>query len=262
MSTTTTTTTISSQTLSKESSSQVDSSANYSTSSSYSVTSSQQQQVLGIKDMLSDGAIIFKLKDLSMATKNFHPAKKMGSSVFRGSLHGMDVAVMVLKNNNNNKGSGGGGSDFFAEMKNLYSSKRSTFKQSHSIQISGRHGYMALEEKVGGLITPKLDVFAFGKELGRRLQAWMNPLLGDSAPLDYTLKTAELAKDCVDLDPNSRPNIPFCNRMNDKIPFCNRMNDKIHACLPSIPCQDNHNYTLRSNLLGRKDSIMSGRQCQ
>ncbi|CAN5951848.1 unnamed protein product [Sphagnum jensenii] len=332
MSTTTTTTTISSQTLSKESSSQVDSSANYSTSSSYSVTSSQQQQVLGIKDMLSDGAIIFKLKDLSMATKNFHPAKKMGSSVFRGSLHGMDVAVMVLKNNNNNKGSGGGGSDFFAEMKNFqYSpgfsglltwtsklqvvldvakgleylhhhtyagpsihkhlkssnilldtelhaqiayfgvakirdqmeeSKRSTFKQSHSIQISGRHGYMALEEKVGGLITPKLDVFAFGKELGRRLQAWMNPLLGDSAPLDYTLKTAELAKDCVDLDPNSRPNIPFCNRMNDKIPFCNRMNDKIHACLPSIPCQDNHNYTLRSNLLGRKDSIMSGRQCQ
>jgi hypothetical protein len=49
--------------------------------------------------MLSDGAIIFKLKDLSMATKNFHPAKKMGSSVFWGSLHGMDVAVMVLKNN-------------------------------------------------------------------------------------------------------------------------------------------------------------------
>ncbi|KAH8972997.1 hypothetical protein BDL97_01G021700 [Sphagnum fallax] len=311
MSTTTTTTTISSQTLSKESSSQVDSSANYSTSSSssYSVTSSQQQQVLGIKDMLSDGAIIFKLKDLSMATKNFHPAKKMGSSVFWGSLHGMD-------------GSGGGGSDFVAEMKNscsvhhtnlvkliggcsnvqhglltwtsklqvvldvakgleylhhhtyagpfihkhlkssnilldielhaqiayfgvakireqmgmsaaaaesqgssrstpstsgeqreqkgscrLRSSTHSTFKQSHSIQISGRHGYMALEEKVGGLITPKLDVFAFGKELGRRLQAWMNPLLGDSAPLDYTLKTAELAKDCVDLDPNLRPNM-------------------------------------------------------
>ncbi|CAM6071538.1 unnamed protein product [Sphagnum tenellum] len=120
MSTTTTTTSISSQTLSKESSSQVNSSANYTTSSSssYSVTSSQQQQVLGIKDMLSAGAIIFKLKDLSMATKNFHPAKKMGSSVFRGSLHGMDVAVMVLKNNNNNKGSGGGGSDFVAEMKN------------------------------------------------------------------------------------------------------------------------------------------------
>ncbi len=112
---TTTTTTISNQTLSKESSSQVDSSANYSTSSgSCSVTSSQQQQVLRIKDIL-------KLKDLSMATKNFHPAKKMGNSMFRGSLHGMDVAVVVLKNNNNNKGSGGGGSDFVAEMKNLCS---------------------------------------------------------------------------------------------------------------------------------------------
>ncbi len=55
-----------------------------------------------------------------MATKNFHPAKKMGNSMFWGSLHGMDVAVMVLKNNNNNKGSGGG-SDFVAEMKNLCS---------------------------------------------------------------------------------------------------------------------------------------------
>jgi hypothetical protein len=45
------------------------------------VTSSQQQQVLGIKDMLSDGALISKLKDLTMATKNFNPAKKMGNSV-------------------------------------------------------------------------------------------------------------------------------------------------------------------------------------
>ncbi|KAH9562909.1 hypothetical protein CY35_05G096400 [Sphagnum magellanicum] len=408
-STTTTTTTISSQTLSKESSSQVDSSANYSTSSSSSsVTSSQQQQVLGIKDMLSDGAIIFKLKDLSMATENFHPAKKVGNSVFRGSLHGMDVAVVVLKNNNSNKGSGGGGSDFVAEMKSLCSVhhtnlvkliggcinvqhgqiylvyefiasgnlrqylhsqyspgfsglptwtsrllvvldvakgleylhhhtyagpfvhkhlkssnilldtelhaqiayfgvakirdqmgtsppaaegqgssrstpstsgelreqrdhagsdhhqssstrviqlpggvqvQRTTFRQSHSIRISGTHGYMAPEEKAGGLITPKLDVFAFGvilleimsgkeavsfcqtadqtgtntlkkahlpdvirsiladKEPGRRLRAWMDPLLGDSAPLDYALKTAELAKDCVDPDPNSRPNM-------------------------------------------------------
>ncbi len=405
--TTTTTTVISSQALLKESSSQVDSSASYSTSSS-SVTSSQQQQVLGIKDMLSDGAIIFKLKDLSMATENFHPAKKVGNSVFRGSLHGMDVAVVVLKNNNSNKGSGGGGSDFVAEMKNLCSVhhtnlvklmggcinvqhgqiylvyefvasgnlrqylhsqyspgfsglptwtsrlqvvldvakgleylhhhtyagplvhkhlkssnilldtelhaqiayfgvvkiqdqmgaspaaaegqgssrstpstsgelreqrdhagsdhhqsastrvmqfpggvqvRRTTFRQSHSIQISGTHGYMAPEEKAGGLITPKLDVFAFGvilleimsgkeavsfcqtadqtgtntlkkthlpdvirsiladKEPGRRLRAWMDPLLGDSAPLDYALKTAELAKDCVDPDPNLRPNM-------------------------------------------------------
>jgi hypothetical protein len=135
---------------------------------------------------------------------------------------------------------------------------------------------MAPEEKAGGLIMPKLDVFAFGvilleimsgkeavsfcqiadqtgpntlkktllpdvissilegKKPGRRLRVQMNPLLGDSAPLGYSLK----------------------------IPFCNRMNDKIHACLPSIPCQDNHNYTLRSNLPKRKDGIMGGCQCQ
>jgi len=35
----------------------------------------------------------------------------------------------------------------------------------------------------------------------------MNPLLGDSAPLGYALKTTELAKEYVDLDPNSRPNM-------------------------------------------------------
>jgi len=57
-----------------------------------------------------------------------------------------------------------------------------------------------------------------------------------------------------------RGNISFL--FKNKIPFCSRMNDKIHACLPSIPCQDNHNYTLRSNLPGSKDSIMGGCQCQ
>jgi serine/threonine protein kinase len=103
---------------------------------------------------------------------------------------------------------------------------------------------MAPEEKSSGLITPKLDVFAFGvilleimsgkeavsfqtnphsntfkktllpdvivaifadKEPGRRLRAWMDPLLGDSAPLDSALKTAELAKDCVNPEPELRP---------------------------------------------------------
>ncbi len=144
-STTTTTTTISSQTLSKESSSQVDSSANYSTStSSSSVTSSQQQQVLGIKDILSDGAIIFKLKDLSMATENFHPAKKVGNSVFRGSLHGMDVAVVVLKNNNSNKVSGGGGSDFVAEMKSLCSVHHTNLVKLIGGCINVQHGQIYL----------------------------------------------------------------------------------------------------------------------
>jgi hypothetical protein len=32
------------------------------------------------------------------------------------------------------------------------------------------------------------------KKPGRRLRAWMNPLLGDSAPLGYALKTAELGQ--------------------------------------------------------------------
>jgi serine/threonine protein kinase len=325
--------------------------------------------------MLSDGAIIFKVKDLSIATENFSSARKVGTSVFRGSVHGMDVAVVVVKN-------GVKVTDFITEVKNLCSVHhtnlvkliggcnsgsqvylvyefvtsgnlrqylhsqyspgfsalstwtgrlqvildvakgleylhhhthtpfvhkylkssnilldselhakiayfgvakvkgemgtlpvgkvhvaeeansstsssgelrdgeaasrrlRRSLTRSHSIKISGTHGYMAPEEKSSGLITPKLDVFAFGvilleimsgkeavsfqtnphsntfkktllpdvimaifadKEPGRRLRAWMDPLLGDSAPLDSALKTAELAKDCVNPEPELRP---------------------------------------------------------
>ncbi len=43
-----------------------------------------------------------------------------------------------------------------------------------------------------------------------------------------------------------------------KIPFCSKMSDKFHVCLPSIPCQNNHNHMFRSNLLGRKDNINYG----
>jgi len=339
------------------------------------VSNSSVTSLAGIKNMLSDGAIIFKVKDLSIATDNFSSARKVGTSVFRGSVHGMDVAVVVVKN-------GVKVTDFVTEVKNLCSVHhtnlvkliggcnsgsqvylvyefvasgnlrqylhsqyspgfsalptwtgrlqvvldvakgleylhhhthtpfvhkylkssnilldselhakiayfgvakvkgemgtlpvgkvhvaeeansstsssgelrdgeaasrrlRRSLTRSHSIKISGTHGYMAPEEKSSGLITPKLDVFAFGvilleimsgkeavsfqtnphsntfkktllpdviaaifadKEPGRRLRAWMDPLLGDSAPLDSALKTAELAKDCVNPEPELRP---------------------------------------------------------
>ncbi len=377
------TTTISSHELSKE--------------SQVSSTGSSATSLAGIKDMLSDGAIIFKLKDLSKATENFRSARKVGTSVFRGSVHGMDVAIVVIKNPGFAAGTSSTSitADFVAEMKNLCSvhhtnlvkliggcnsgsqvylvyefidtgnlrqylhsqyapgfsalpnwtgrlqvvldvakgleylhhhthnapfvhkhlkssnilldSKlhariayfgvakirgetdtmlplvgrtasvliaeevstsststssgeiqevrdgadptsrkqiRHSVRRSNSIKISGTHGYMAPEEKSGGIITPKVDVFAFGvilleilsgkeavsfqidphtnslkktllpdvivaifadKDPGRRLRAWMDPLLGDSAPLDCALKTAELAKDCVNPDPELRP---------------------------------------------------------
>ncbi|CAM6026878.1 unnamed protein product [Sphagnum balticum] len=329
------TTTISSHELSKE--------------SQVSSTGSSATSLAGIKDMLSDGAIIFKLKDLSKATENFQSARKVGTSVFRGSVHGMDVAIVVIKNAGFAAGTSSTSitADFVAEMKNLCSVHHMNLVKliggcnsgsqvylvyefidtgnlrqylhsqyapgfsalptwtgrlqvvldvakgleylhhhthnapfvhkhlkssnilldselhariayfgvakirgemdtirSHSIKISGTHGYMAPEEKSGGIITPKVDVFAFGvilleilsgkeavsfqidphtntlkktilpdvivaifadKDPGRRLRAWMDPLLRDSAPLDCALKTAELAKDCVNPDPELRP---------------------------------------------------------
>ncbi|CAK9876925.1 unnamed protein product [Sphagnum jensenii] len=329
------TTTISSHELSKE--------------SQVSSTGSSTTSLAGIKDMLSDGAIIFKLKDLSKATENFRSARKVGTSVFRGSVHGMDVAIVVIKNPGFAAGTSSTSitADFVAEMKNLCSVHHTNLVKliggcnsgsqvylvyefidtgnlrqylhsqyapgfsalptwtgrlqvvldvakgleylhhhthnapfvhkhlkssnilldselhariayfgvakirgetdtirSHSIKISGTHGYMAPEEKSGGIITPKVDVFAFGvilleilsgkeavsfqidpdtntfkktllpdvivaifadKDPGRRLRPWMDPLLRDSAPLDCALKTAELAKDCVNPDPELRP---------------------------------------------------------
>ncbi|CAK9226840.1 unnamed protein product [Sphagnum troendelagicum] len=329
------TTTISSHELSKE--------------SQVSSTGSSATSLAGIKDMLSDGAIIFKLKDLSKATENFRSARKVGTSVFRGSVHGMDVAIVVIKNLGFAAGTSSTSitADFVAEMKNLCSVHHTNLVKliggcnsgsqvylvyefidtgnlrqylhsqyapgfsalptwtgrlqvvldvakgleylhhhthnapfvhkhlnssnilldselhariayfgvakirgetdtirSHSIKISGTHGYMAPEEKSGGIITPKVDVFAFGvilleilsgkeavsfqidpdtntfkktllpdvivaifadKDPGRRLRPWMDPLLRDSAPLDCALKTAELAKDCVNPDPELRP---------------------------------------------------------
>ncbi len=71
-------------------------------------------------------------------------------------------------------------------------------------QTADRTGTNCLKKT---LLPDVISSILAGKEPGRRLRAWINPLLGDSAPLGYTLKTAELAKDCVDLDPNSRPNM-------------------------------------------------------
>jgi hypothetical protein len=103
------TTTISSHELSKE--------------SQVSSTGSSATSLPGIKDMLSDGAIIFKLKDLSKATENFQSARKVGTSVFRGSVHGMDVAIVVIKNPGFAAGTSSTSitADFVAEMKNLCS---------------------------------------------------------------------------------------------------------------------------------------------
>ena len=334
-------------------------------------SSSSASSLNNIRDMLSDGPIIFQYKDLMKATDNFNPSKKLGTSVYRGKVNNSDVAIVLDK-------MGGANTNFVAEIKSLCSVHHSnlvrllggcmtgdhvylvyefvdggnlrqylhskfspgfsalpswmsrlqvildvakgleylhhhlhtptvhkyikssnilldndlhariayfgvarirgekqaetkvktiseeeiqvvkevdsgrkhssgrTLRRTQSVKITGTHGYMAPEYVSGGLISPKLDIYAFGvillevlsgreavtmqadlrtnsmkktllpetiaalfaeKDTRSRIRSWMDPLLRDKFPLDSAFKTAELAKRCVDPDPELRPDM-------------------------------------------------------
>ncbi|KAF2312007.1 hypothetical protein GH714_027737 [Hevea brasiliensis] len=104
--------------------------------------------------------------------------------------------------------------------------------------VVGTQGYMAPEYVENGLITPKLDVFAFGVVIlellsGKEAAAgdkemlsasislvlegdnvrekfldFIDPSLGNEYPLDVAFSLANLAKNCVTRDINARPSIP------------------------------------------------------
>ncbi|KAM3758984.1 hypothetical protein ACB098_01G086200 [Castanea mollissima] len=109
--------------------------------------------------------------------------------------------------------------------------------------VVGTHGYMAPEYIENGVITPKLDVFAFGvvmlellsgKEatagdrdgggeellsasirvvlegdnVREKLRSFIDPSLRHEYPLDLAFSMAQLAKNCVAHNINSRPAIP------------------------------------------------------
>lgn len=92
---------------------------------------------------------------------------------------------------------------------------------------------MAPEYILNGVITPKLDVFAFGvvllqllsgrkasdslitmikemveaDEVREKLQAFMDPALRQRYPLELAFSMANLARSCVHYDINSRPTV-------------------------------------------------------
>ncbi|KFK31017.1 hypothetical protein AALP_AA6G057500 [Arabis alpina] len=112
--------------------------------------------------------------------------------------------------------------------------------------VEGTQGYLAPEYVENGVITPKLDVFAFGvvvlellsgkeavtkqkkednkeeevemlckvinnvvegENVREKLKAFMDPSLGNEYPLELAYTMAQLAKSCVATDLNSRPSV-------------------------------------------------------
>ena len=125
------------------------------------------------------------------------------------------------------------------EKKTLNGGQQRKFLRSRSIKINGIQGYMPPEYTMRGEVSSKYDVYAFGIILAEllsgkdkdvslkkkvpipemlnsimrddnpkgRLRIWMDPLLRDSFPIDDALKVANLAKSCVDPDPEKRPDM-------------------------------------------------------
>uniref|UniRef100_A0A2P2LST2 Kinase family protein n=1 Tax=Rhizophora mucronata TaxID=61149 RepID=A0A2P2LST2_RHIMU len=118
--------------------------------------------------------------------------------------------------------------------------------------VVGTQGYMPPEYIENGVITPKLDVFAFGvvmlellsgkeaaaggdKNAGEellcrsislvldgdnvreKLRGFMDPFLRDEYPFDLAFSMAQLAKTCVAHDLNARPSMPQVFMIMSKI---------------------------------------------
>ncbi|KAL0352565.1 UNVERIFIED_CONTAM: protein LYK5 [Sesamum calycinum] len=79
--------------------------------------------------------------------------------------------------------------------------------------VVGTYGYMAPEYIENGLVTPKLDVFAFGcihgvldgENVRENLRVFMDPWLGEEYPLELAYSMAQLARSCVANNLDARP---------------------------------------------------------
>ncbi|KAG7967021.1 hypothetical protein I3843_08G078300 [Carya illinoinensis] len=138
-------------------------------------------------------------------------------------------------------------SNFRAKLSNFGLARKMENGDGGFLQLTrhvvGTQGYMAPEYIENGMVTPKLDVFAFGVVMlellsGRKaaaekdgrdredslfasirvvlegdnvrekLRGFVDPSLGHEYPMDLAYSMAQLAKSCVAHDLNSRPAMP------------------------------------------------------
>ncbi|CAM6085067.1 unnamed protein product [Calypogeia fissa] len=61
-------------------------------------TGSKSSSILSLKEVVGDGAIVFQYKELSRATNNFSPCKKIGNSVYKGTgRDGLEFVISIHK---------------------------------------------------------------------------------------------------------------------------------------------------------------------
>ncbi|KAG0461739.1 hypothetical protein HPP92_022036 [Vanilla planifolia] len=137
------------------------------------------------------------------------------------------------------------GRDFRAKISNFVQARplEEDGMQQLTRHVVGTQGYMAPEYLEHGLITPKLDVFAFGvvllellsgkeatfaeegeekgdillcstiedvlsgEDVRSKLKGFIDRCMRDNCPFDLAFATAELAKRCVSRDAASRPSM-------------------------------------------------------
>ncbi|XP_052199754.1 protein LYK5-like [Diospyros lotus] len=182
--------------------------------------------------------------DLAHGLDYIHHSTGLRSSFIHN--HIKSTSVIVTNTSLNARICHFGTAELCGEVTNGVEVEESKFlkrSDSQELMFNGTRGYMSPEYQATGIATQKSDVFAFGvvilellsgeeplryrfeegggyvrvsvvetaveavKGGGGRLRRWMDPRLKDSYPLEVAEKTARMALDCVETDPERRPDM-------------------------------------------------------
>ncbi|KAK7828309.1 protein lyk5 [Quercus suber] len=182
-------------------------------SHSYSDEKSWSVSTEGVRYAI-ESLTVYKFDDIEKATGFFGEANKIKGSVYRGSFKGDDAAVKVMRGDVSNeinllkrinhsniiRLSG-----FCVHEGNTYL----VYEYAENELLSGKEA-TAGDRDGGGeeLLSASIRVVLEGDNVREKLRGFIDPSLRHEYPLDLAFSMAQLAKNCVAHDINSRPAIP------------------------------------------------------